>query len=258
MNKTLIAILILILGIAFINCNGDSGRPDASTPQTKVERNFSVGQLVRVGKDIPDLPRWVYTTSGIEDFAGKKVFFTVGKADGTNPNEATTSARAAAYSNIAESVKVTVVKQFAEAWESYGKSSQGDFERVRQGLVATKCEETISGAREMSSFVDQVAEVKEVDEDGDTIKKLSPSFYMAYVKMGINYNDYEKLAKGFISDVKKSQPLNSRQKKLMKKAEKTLMSMDKKRDYNLENKPEDEFSEEAKTERAPVVIKIGG
>ncbi len=256
MKKLSFAIIAMFTAMFVLGCNGEGGKPDASTPTKTIERSFSVGQMVRVGTNLPDLPKWVFTTSGIEGEKGSKVFYVVGKADGTNPNEAETSARANALGSIAEAVKVTVVKQFGEAWESAGKATSGDYERVRQGLIATKSEATFSGARQMASFVDQVAEVMEVTEDGDEVKRLSRTVYMAYVKVGISYRQYERLANGFIDDAKKSQPYNKRQKRLMGKLERTLRGFDNKSDYRLENKPEDEFTKEARTAKEPVVVDI--
>ena len=236
-NILILCILISVIVLTFA-CGGDSAK-DENKSNVVVKQGLKIkyaeGMVVRIGDPIPQLPTWIEKLDSIETIDGEKWFCVISRADSVSDTMAEQAAKAAALGEIAEGVKVTVLKSFGEASEAYGSADAEQIEKVRKTMLATKAKVTLKDTRTISRFTDQVAKITRVE--GDKVEVGKP-YFLCYIKVGINYDMYKKIRDGYMNDAKKAIKPNPTQKRLLKDTEAALRSLDGK--PNVEYTYEDE------------------
>ncbi|MDR3049528.1 MAG: hypothetical protein LBV16_06830 [Elusimicrobiota bacterium] len=153
-------------------------------------------------------PKWANKT---EDFWEEKgAYFYRGISEGmTNVQASRRAAQAAAFTALAEQVKVTVRNEFSNALEStsYNPNSGGYLKDVFFSVVDNL---TISGAVVAESYSQRISEASETEN------KL---YWRSFVLSRISAEDYKKLVQAAFDKTEKQVDANKSAKELAKEVE---------------------------------------
>ncbi len=213
--------MTLLFSLFFFKCNGDGTRP---------ENHYIRGQKVLLVVDKAK-PSWTRREGGIGQIDGEKYVFFKGEADSKYRKVALESAKADAMQKSAQSIRLIIATQFAEAWQSLGVGKREDMERVREGLVVTKSFVRLRGLRLLSSYTEDLGVVESVK---DKRPIFSHKETRAYVLYGMPYHIYIQIRDKQIRKTRKEVKPNTRQKYLIKKIQRALKIIDKKEGYQLD------------------------
>ncbi len=220
MRKILISLIAIVLTLSVVYC-GKKSKPDTRARGPV----YAVGMYIPVGNNAPE-PEWVDQEAGTVMKDGKKMIWFKGVGISRFKEVARSAAKGKGRGNLAEAIKIVVVQQFAEAWENLGAGEDETMERVRQGLTATKTRMKISGSRALRTYKRQVAKILSLNPNGSP-GDMGKSRWEYNVQMGIAYSRFVRYRDGLIArEARKAVKPNSRQAKLLKKAEKELDKLD--------------------------------
>lgn len=218
-----------MLAFTFAFC-GESSTPDSTDISGGCE--FYSGQELVVGYGNLDRPNppdgfdWVDSqpSMGQEEAAGKVLYF-YATGDGGDRTQAESTARAYAFGQMAEAVKVQVIRQFAEAREAIGVGTDQDIEAVSQSLVATRARVEVQGALEKGHLTIKMVKIGNVDMESCQELGQRKTFFRCIYSMYIPYAHYIELRDGIVNGADRGQ-MNEQQQRLMDKTNEALASLD--------------------------------
>ncbi|MDR3244160.1 MAG: hypothetical protein LBT79_05370 [Elusimicrobiota bacterium] len=196
--KKLIAVAVLFV-FAFVLSSCGGGAALKNAPKIAILETMPAGVST---------PKWAQNTQDFWEEKGN--YFYKGMSEGmANVQASRRAAQAAAFTALAEQVKVTVRNEFSNALESgsYNSTAGGYLKDVFFSVVDNL---TISGAVVAESYSQRVS------ESSETENKL---YWRSFVLSKISAEDYKKLVQSAFDKTSKQASANESAKELAKKVE---------------------------------------
>jgi len=223
----IISLFTLMLMMFSLQCNDTQPIPQPEPPPKHTGPLYNVGMWIPVGERSAT-PDWLDQEGGITDVGGTKYMWLKGEGDSVDRTVAMRTARGDAQSRLAESLKLIVNSQYAQAWDALGIGQDESVEKVKQGVIATKTTVTVSDFRVLETHKQQMAQLVKLPQGDPKASDLGKVNIWRYtVKMAIPYSEYKRLREELMSKVKEQAVANERQKALIDKADKALQDIDR-------------------------------
>jgi len=225
-TKILLLTFLTFIMMYSLQCNDPAPITQPEPPKQQGPL-YNIGMWIPVGERVAT-PDWVDQEGGIIDVGGTKYMWFKGEGDSVDRTVSLRTARGDAQARLAETLKLVVNSQYAQAWDALGIGQDETVEKVKQGVIATKTNVTVSGFKLLESHKQQMAQLVKLPQGDIKASDLGNKNVWRYsVKMAIPYSEYTRLREELMSKVKEQAVANDRQKALLDKADKALQDIDK-------------------------------